>query len=300
MSNEFDIDAPADMELLGGTVDDETEVTDPVADQPEDADKTDDVADEVTEPVEPAQEEVQEPVAKRDTVIPRARFDEVNAKLHAEREETDRLRAQLAAQSKPVEKQASAVDIDALEQRVFDAQMDGDKETAVALRAQINAELTARAEANVTERITRQMSEREARSAEAAENAQMGSVVSAAIQSYPFLDPESAEVNQQAIDEVVGWREVYKMQGYAASAALSLAVERVGPGYSTAQPVAVAQRVDTRKQLSLVNAAKAAAAQPPRVDAGVGNRAIPAGDSIIGSQDKWEKASESERLKYLA
>lgn len=36
-------------------------------------------------------------VAKRDTVIPRARFDEVNAKLHAEREEAARLRAELEA-----------------------------------------------------------------------------------------------------------------------------------------------------------------------------------------------------------
>ena len=53
------------------------------------------------------------------------------------------------------------------------------------------------------------------------------------------------------------------------------------------------------KQKALETAAKAAAAQPPRVDAGVGNRAVPSGDSIFGDQDKWEKASEAERLRYL-
>ena len=54
------------------------------------------------------------------------------------------------------------------------------------------------------------------------------------------------------------------------------------------------------KQAAIATAAKASAAQPPAVEAGIGNRAIPFGDDIIGDQAKWEKASEAERLRMLS
>ena len=45
---------------------------------------------------------------------------------------------------------------------------------------------------------------------------------------------------------------------------------------------------------------KTASAQPPAVEAGIGNRAIPIGDDLISDQNKWDKASEAERQRFLA
>lgn len=293
MNTEFDIDAPADMELLGGTFDGEAEEPEVVVEEPDDDAETATDA----EPDESADDEVEpEPVAKRDPVIPRARFDEVNAKLHAEREEVERLRAELeATRSKSAD---MLVDTASMEKEYFQAMMEGDQDKAIAVRAKINAEFVAQAEANAEERVLSQLSQREAAKV-------FNDTVSQLVSDHPFLDSNSASANAEAIADVVEWRNMYMAQGAPAHVALQKAVSKIAPMYAAkpesaeaavpAEPV-----VDKRKQLALVNAAKAASAQPPRVDAGVGNRAIPMGDAIIDNQDKWEKASDAERLRYLS
>ncbi|MBP7526232.1 MAG: hypothetical protein KA779_15835, partial [Propionivibrio sp.] len=79
---------------------------------------------------DPKPEEEGAPQPRRDAVIPRARFDEVNAKLHAEREEANRLRAELEALNKPNAAQAAEIDVDTLEDQFFDAIINGEKERA--------------------------------------------------------------------------------------------------------------------------------------------------------------------------
>lgn len=296
MSKEFDIDAPADMELLGGTFDDEqveSEVEAEVEAAPE-ADKEEAAAEAGAEDADVAANEPEpEPANKRDPVIPRARFDEVNAKLHAERQEREALQAELdrlrQAQQAPVSANASVAD---LEQQYFDAMMEGEKDKAVEIRARINADIEARAEARAAERATQAITEREQASA-------LNAVVASSIKAYPFLDTNSDQVNQQAVSDVVEWRDFYMAKGESAASALSRAVDRVAPGYVIEQAPAKPVVTDKRQQAALANGAKAANSQPPRVDAGVGNRAIPSGDSIIGDQAKWEKASDEERMRYL-
>lgn len=290
MTNEYDIDAPANMELLGGT-----DINEPVADEvPADPPVVE--ADQVETPTEVAAEEVHEEdpaPAKRDAVIPRARFDEVNAKLHAEREEVERLRAELTART-AVEQVATGVDVDALEDSYFDAILEGDKDRAREIRASINREIYTKAEAASAAAVSRQLTEREAKTS-------FEKTVSQTVADYPFLDSTSAAANSDAIADVVEWRDLYIARGDNPATALQKAAAKVAPLYAnTPAPAAdPAQAADTRKQAALATAAKAAANQPPRVDAGVGNRAIPAGDSIITDQNKWEKASDAERLRYL-
>jgi hypothetical protein len=293
MSNEFDIDAPADMELLAGTFGDEASTPEAETDDKSvDPEIKEEDAPEVEAPAAEAEPDQSD---KRDKVIPRARFDEVNAKLHAEREEAARLREELDALRRKNQAAPESVDIDALEDQHFDALMEGDKEKAKQIRAQINAEIKASAKQDAIETVSRNMAEREQKSA-------LMSVVNSAVEKYPFLDSNSEEANSQAINDVVEWRDFYISKGEAPHIALARATEKVGPMYAAPaqQNTAEAPATDKRKQLALVNGAKAAAAQPPRVDAGVGNRAIPLGDSIIGNQDKWEKASDAERLRYLS
>ena len=128
MDKEFDIDTPADMELLGGTPDDEPETNEEAGEPAAEANETQDEAPEA------AATEEETPPAKRDTVIPRARFDEVNAKLHAEREAREAAESRLAEiersrretqSNKDKQAATSEADIDALEDQYFEAILEG-------------------------------------------------------------------------------------------------------------------------------------------------------------------------------
>lgn len=270
MTTEFDIDTPADLELLGGREEEEIEPG------------------QENEAKEERQEEPAPP--KRDPVIPRARFDEVNAKLHAAREEAEQLRADLAAKQ---EQAPASVDVDDLEDQYYEAIMAGDKEEAKKIRSQINSDLYARAEATSTAVVSRQL-------AEQAAEAQFQQVVKQAVTVYPFLDSASKSMNEAAIAEVLSWRGMYEAQGHSKANALAMAVNKVGPYYHRPAPAAEEEPpVDTRKQKAMRLAAETAVLQPPRVDDGVGTRAIPVSREILGNQDKWERASESERMRFL-
>ena len=214
----------------------------------------------------------------------------MNAKLHAAREEAEQLRAALEAKASP--EPASAVDVDALEDQYFEAILEGDKDKAKGLRSKINAEIYNKAEAASTAAVSASLSQREAKTS-------FEKAVAQTVTDFPFLDSNSPESSPEAIAEVVEWRDFYIAKGDSPASALQKAAQKVAPLYATASPDTQPPATDKRKQAAVANAAKANAAQPPRVDAGVGNRSIPAGDSIVGNQDKWEKASEAERMRFL-
>ena len=284
MSTEYEIDTPPDLELLGGEPE-QGEETDPEQEhEQEDLDPAGQYADDNAEegPASPP---------KRDQVIPRARFDEVNTKLHAAREEAEQLRAALATKM-ALAQAPENIDLDDLEDQYYEAIMSGDKDEAKKIRSRINADLYARAEATSTAVVSRQL-------AEQAEESQFQSVVNQAVTVYPFLDSESKAANKAAIDDVLSWRGMYEAQGHSKAKALAMAVNKVGPYYHRPAPAEEDQPVDTRKQKAMRLAAETAVLQPPRVDDGVGTRAIPASREILGNQDKWDRASESERMRFL-
>ena len=103
---------------------------------------------------------------------------------------------------------------------------------------------------------------------------------------------------------MVEWRDFYLSKGDTPAAALQKAAAKIAPIYNkTTEPTpdpTPEPLTDKRKQAAIATAAKASAAQPPAVEAGIGNRAVPFGDDIIGDQAKWEKASEAERLRMLS
>ena len=291
MSEPFDFEGETDLELLGGTFEDDPKPEEPEIKQDEPAPKEEPKAeDEPKEAPTPDDDEPEEPQPKRDAVIPRARFDEVNAKLHAEREEANRLRAELEALNRSSTTQTDAIDVDTLEDQFFDAIINGEKERAKEIRAQINAEIYNKARAASEEVVSTTLTQREIQSS-------FAKVVEQTVTDYPFLDSNSPDANAEAIGEVVEWRDFYLSKGDTPAAALQKAAAKIAPIYSKAAPELP---TDKRKQAALATAAKASAAQPPAVEAGIGNRAIPFGDDIIGDQAKWEKASEAERLRMLS
>ena len=285
MSEPFDFEGETDLELLGGVIDDEHKADPEPEPTPEPMPDPEPKAEE-----DPKPEEEGAPQPRRDAVIPRARFDEVNAKLHAEREEANRLRAELEALNRSSTTQADAIDVDTLEDQFFDAIINGEKERAKEIRAQINAEIYTKARAASEEAVSTTLTQREIQSS-------FAKAVEQTVTDYPFLDSNSPDANAEAIGEVVEWRDFYLSKGDTPAAALQKAAAKIAPIYSKAAPELP---TDKRKQAALATAAKASAAQPPAVEAGIGNRAIPFGDDIIGDQAKWEKASEAERLRMLS
>ena len=288
MSEPFDFEGETDLELLGGKFDDEPKVEEtPV--EPEVVAEEPKAEEPEVKAEEPIEEE--EPQPKRDAVIPRARFDEVNAKLHAEREEAARLRAELEALSKPKTPQAE-INVDSLEDAYFEAIINGDKDKAREIRANINAEIYNRAKAASEDVVTTTLTQREIQSS-------FSKAVEQTVSDYPFLDSTSPEASPEAIGEVVEWRDFYLSKGDTPAAALQKAAGKVAPLYAAkSEPTPPA--VDTRKQKAVEVAAKTANAQPPSVEAGVGNRSIPLGDDLINDQNKWDKAPEAERQRFLA
>ena len=285
MSEPFDFEGETDLELLGGVIEEEAK-----ADPEPEVEKEAEPAPEAEQEPKPEPGEEDAPPPKRDSVIPRARFDEVNAKLHAEREEANRLRAELEALNRSSTTQADAIDVDTLEDQFFDAIINGEKERAKEIRAQINAEIYTKARAASEEAVSTTLTQREIQSS-------FAKAVEQTVTDYPFLDSNSPDANAEAIGEVVEWRDFYLSKGDTPAAALQKAAAKIAPIYSKAAPELP---TDKRKQAALATAAKASAAQPPAVEAGIGNRAIPFGDDIIGDQAKWEKASEAERLRMLS
>ena len=293
MSEPFDFEGETDMELLGGTFEDEPTPAelDAEPEKQKEEPKADPKAeDEPKEAPTPDDDEPEEPQPKRDTVIPRARFDEVNAKLHAEREEAARLRAELEALTKKPE--PSDNNIDTLEDEYFEAMIAGDKERAKEIRATINTEIFNRAQAASAETAAATLSQREMQTS-------FTSAVEQTVKAYPFLDSTKPEANAEAIAEVVEWRDFFISKGEPPAMALQKAAGKVAPLYAARQEP-TSPPVDTRKQKAVEVAARTANAQPPSVEAGVGNRSIPLGDDLINDQNKWDKASEAERQRFLA
>lgn len=293
-----DIDTPVSDSFLSGD-------EDPAVDTPQVAKETvseGDDAGQKTAVIDPLIVADNEPVIEakpdREPVIPRARFDELNSKLHAEREENERLRAQLeqSSQAKPAAGDvAETVDIDALEQQYFDAMIDGNKDAAVKIRGQINREIRAQAEAEATQKVTRNMTAKE-------QEREFSSVAKQAVADYPFLDDKSEAANQTAIAEVVEWRDFYMAKGDSPAVALQKATAKVAPMYATAQPVVkdektAAVKVDTRKQIALERNLADSTKQAPAVVAGIGNRAVPL--PKVETQTDWEKLSATEREEIL-
>ena len=285
MSEPFDFEGETDLELLGGVIDDEHKADPEPEPTPEPMPDPEPKAEE-----DPKPEEEGAPQPRRDAVIPRARFDEVNAKLHAEREEAARLRAELEAMTRRPEPTDSS--IDALEDEYFEAMIAGDKGKAKEIRATINAEIFTRAQAASEETVTATLTQREMQTS-------FTSAVEQTVKAYPFLDSTKPEANAEAIAEVVEWRDFFISKGESPAMALQKAAGKVAPLYA-AKADPTPPPVDTRKQKAVEVAAKTASAQPPSVEAGVGNRSIPLGDDLINDQNKWDKASEAERQRFLA
>ena len=174
-----------------------------------------------------------------------------------------------------------------------------DEEEADRIEELIEAERDRRAEVKALAAVERREAAREQLATHNALQAAQAEIIS----EHPWLDHTTSHGDQRAIAEVVALRDTYISGGMPPVDALIEAANMIararGSSIKQQDSEDPAAPVDKRKRAAVATAARVSATQPPRVDAGVGNRAIPAGNSIVGNQDRWERASETERLRYL-
>ena len=245
-------------------------------------------SDPLPEPEAPQPEpEATEAKPEHAATIPRSRFEEVNEKLHQERQ------ARLVAEARLRELQTPPVppfDAQAAEREYLDAVTDGDREKARDLwtkireheRRQTAEQLAAQVRSELT-RSTEQMA--------------LATTAESLTEKYPFLDPNHATANPQAIQEVVEWRDYYiHAKGLTPAAALKKAANRIVPAYTAPDASAGADRTQAQR---MTNAKVAATLPPSTTKAGLGERAIPAPKLDVSkmSEREFEALSEDERAK---
>lgn len=157
---------------------------------------------------------------KKTPMVPKTRLDEVLAKNRALEEKLEAERAAREARTPAPEKDAKAVDLDALEDQYMDAVMAGEKAKAKELRAQIREEETRRVTAKADENTGK----------DSAATALMEAAARVQ-EAFPALKEGHADFNEAAFKEVLELRDAYILQGKDPVSALNKAVKLVVKEY---------------------------------------------------------------------
>lgn len=239
--------------------------------------------------------------AGKPTGIPKARFNEVNearkeaeARAEALQRELDALKMQPATTAPaptPAAPAAPEFDVDAAEQKYIELLMEGETAEATKLRSQINRHVAAEA---AQQAIAIQK--------EAAARVDLQTVADKAVSDWPYLNtPEGAD----ALDLIKASRDANIARGMSPAKALQLAVDKIAPRFAPADDGLTPPKVDgektpvdTRTANAIARGAKAADAQAPAVQAGIGNRAT-AGkvDYASLTDEQFAALSEAEKAK---
>jgi hypothetical protein len=224
-------------------------------------------------PAEPKVETPAEPKTEEDTkprFIPLNRHEKVLEKEREARVAAERKVADLQAQLKQVDASADVKklegEINELEKQHGKLLIDGDHEKAAELMAQIRMKervIQTQEAANMTEKAR----------AQAREDIRMDMAIDSLKTTYPALNEDNEETyDQEKVDDVLDWQEVYMKRGMDASAALVKAAAKVMSiaEKPTDQPApepeglaAGKKKVDDRKTEAVARNVAAAKAQPP-------------------------------------
>ena len=232
-------------------------------------------------------------------MVPHARFNEVNeeAKAHRARvlaleEELARVKGASPAATKKEEPKVESFDFDAAEERYSEALLDGEKDKARQIRAEIRAEEQKAAEQRAEEAADRRYKTNKAADDASRTKLEFDLELSKAYAAYPFLSNESAEANPDAIDETLVWHQHFMAKGKTAAQALAAAVEKIGPRYA---PKAADEpgKVAEAPKPDLAKAMARADRVPPKAE-GVGARATTLNVSKMTNKDIKALSAEDE------
>jgi hypothetical protein len=195
-------------------------------------------------------------------MVPKSRLDEVLAKQKALQKQLDDMKAaQTLAEEAP-----SEYDFAEKEVEYQNLVLDGESQKAAALRAEIRAAERAQLEYEMTQKMTKTVSE----------NQQLAALQQAASDleaSFPVFDQGSSDYNAEYTQEVIDLRDAFILKGENAVAALSKAAKFVVREYGldndvapslTAKPKNTIDEV-AKKRAEVSRKLKAADSQPPEL-----------------------------------
>lgn len=233
---------------------------------------------------------------RSDARIPKARFDEVNARMKKAEEERAALEARLAAveaaaNGKPAAPKDNRTDLEAAEDYYLQCVKADNLAEANRVRAVINAHLQQQAAIEAEKRVTETLNKRDVETS-------MVTVANTAIAKFPFLSETDENKNETAIAEVIEWRDYYVAKGVRGDVALERAVNKIGPMYAPKAAVEPpVPPVDPRKKEAIQRNAEAAAAQPAQL-LGVGERASAAKYDVTKmTEEEFDALPASERKR---
>lgn len=246
---------------------------------------------------------------RKDTRIPLARHQQM---LERERTQRQELERKLAQYEKGDQVAKINADIGTAETKLLDMEKqhakfmaDGEVDKAADLMTKIR-----QAERSIVE--TKSEMRTEAAVAQAVEKARYGITLERIEESYPALDQDRDEFDQEKYADVVDFMQVYMQRGQPPSKALQNAVKKVmGAPESKAQEIAVEVKARVsekdvaaeRRKAATKKAAEAVAKQPSAVDkAGLDHDkaggALTLEQIMAMDQGDFAKLSEKELAKF--
>ena len=243
--------------------------------------------------------------------IPKSRFNEVNdqrkdAERRAEAAERELAALRAAAQQSAAVAAAPATmaapvdpafDEDAKEEAYVEALMNGDTKAASAIRREINAHVRAEAAVQASQHAKLEYEHRATANALQAES-------NLALKTYPYLDTDEGA---EALELIVASRNAKMAKGMAAHEALRAAVAAIAPKFAPASAgdppgkdlSGAPGKADSRTAAAMARGAADSIAQPPAVQAGIGNRAAAARIDVESLTDEQFAALSAQDKKRL-
>jgi hypothetical protein len=279
-------------------------------DQDETTDETDETDDDESDEVdvELEDEEEEEEVPQKEIKIPKSRLDEVIRQREEAKERNLWLEAQLEKliqQSTESKKEAEKVieiaqstyDFEEAENRYVNLIIEGETAKAAKLRNEIEKERQAELK-NLISSLSKSASE-DAKNQSSAiiEEGKFNTLVENFESKYKFLDSESKEYNEEAVDTVNTLLAGYVAAGKSKAEGLKLAVGKVAPLYTkvveTKQSLGNKRKVEAGKK-----AAQAANSQPTKTKS-VSTRSVDKEGVNISKMSEKEFSQLTEKEKRI-
>ena len=228
------------------------------------------------EVLEEEEEEVLEEEEEDDTSniqIPKARLDEVIAQRELQKDRVEWLESQLetliSQKKEPVveevEEVADVFNFNEAEEKYANFLIEGDTSKASQVRALIEGARKEEMLALISN-IKKESSEEAVNlSTEVLEDEKFSSMITTFENEYSFLNADSQDYNEEAVDTVNTLLAGYTSAGKSKSQALKLAVSKVTPMYGQIEEVPEKKTLGNKSASARKKAAKASNAQPPKV-----------------------------------
>lgn len=229
-------------------------------------------------------------------MVPHSRFNEVNEEAKAHRARVLELEEELArvkggataAAPKEEKQQDQGFNFDDAEERYTAAVLDGDSTMAKQIRAEIRKEEQAAADARAEAAADRRYQANRQKDDEHVAKVEFDLELAKAYAAHPFLDSDSADKNQDAIEETLVWHQHFINKGEKPAKALASAVQKVAPRYANTEPApAATPKVDVAQGL-------ARAEKVPARAEGLGERANALDVSKMTNKDIKALSAEDE------